>query len=142
MKLANESKRPISGAISALPTIIPPKSMNSEIGGRTRQKSAPSRRPSTGSGTIAAPEKARAGRGGARDCAAIVRVLSTRQELHVGSGTQVVNRSRAGQKIGVPELAVGRLANQRTQVKVGLFAAIVEAGGAALAVARNPKRAG
>jgi hypothetical protein len=82
------------------------------------------------------------GDSGARHVAPIIRVLSARQELHVGSGTQVINRSRAGQKIGVPELAIGRLANQCTQVKVGLFAAIVESGGAALAVARNPKRAG
>ena len=70
-----------------------------------------------------------AGDGGARHVAAIVRVLSARQELHVGSCAQVVDRCWPGLKIGVPKFAVGRSHRSGRQIAVRLLAAIVEAGG-------------
>ena len=83
-----------------------------------------------------------AGDGGARHVAAIVRVGSAGKKLHVGAGTQVIDRRWSGLKIGVPQFAIGGLPDQRVQVKIGLFAAIAETGRPALTVSRNPKRAG
>ena len=44
--------------MSALPIIMPPNTMNSGIGGRSRVKSLPSKRPSKGCGMIARPATA------------------------------------------------------------------------------------
>jgi hypothetical protein len=49
--------------MSALPTIMPPSSMNPGSGGRMRAKSAPSVRPSKGSGPTALPAMAAPGCG-------------------------------------------------------------------------------
>ena len=77
--------------MSSLPTIMPPSSRYSGIGGRTREKSAPSRRPSNGFGTMARPNTA-----GARQVAAIIRMPAARHELHVGARLEIVDRLRPG----------------------------------------------
>ena len=50
--------------ISALPIIMPPSTMNSGSGGRTRSKSRPNRRPSNGRGETALPLIAAPGKPG------------------------------------------------------------------------------
>ena len=61
VKLASEANGLSRNGMSALPTIMPPSTMNGAIGGRTRAKSFASRRPSNGSGASARPASARPG---------------------------------------------------------------------------------
>src|SRR5262245_2508944 len=73
--------------------------------------------------------------------AAIVRMLAARKKLHIGAGAQIVDHLwPARQKCG-SQLTVGRLPDQRIEITIRLFGAIVQAVSTALALSRYPKRA-
>src|SRR5437899_99708 len=61
-KFATDSKARASGSMSSRPIIMPPSAMNSPIGARSLAKSAPSSRPSNGSGASARPANVVPGR--------------------------------------------------------------------------------
>ena len=62
LKLPHEPNGCSKAGISFLPIIIPPSTMNSRRGGRTRAKSAPSFLPSNGTAPSARPPMAAPGR--------------------------------------------------------------------------------
>jgi hypothetical protein len=70
--------------------------------------------------------------------AAIIRMPSARHELHVGGALQIVDRGRPGSQKRRAQLAARGVSNQRVQIFLGLFGAVVEAGLFALPIAGNP----
>ena len=83
-----------------------------------------------------------AGNRRARHVAAVIRMRPARKELHIGACAKIVDRGRPGLQIGVAQIAIGRLPDQRRQIASACSALSLKPATPALAIARNPKRAG
>ncbi len=130
-------KLPMNREMSALPTIMPPEQHELRYW-RTYSPKIPVEQT-----TVEGLRHNRAaGQCGARHIAAIVWVFAARNELHVGSCTQIIDHYWPGAKIGISQFAIGPLPDQCAQISIGLFCAVIESGGTALIVAGNPKCAG
>ena len=113
--------------------------MNSLIGGRTRSKSPPNRRPSNGAGTSATPNRGAPQFG----CKQYVQVGAAREKSALRAGLKDVNGLYTRGEVGLALTAGSRRVSlyQAFEISRGLGDAVLVACRLALCVLRNPKRA-